>query len=157
MALVKPFSLGNVTLRSASPYDLPAITTNFLTHPVDREVAVAAFRIARQILNSPAMRPLLADPSTPELLPGPSVSSDAEILDWMAENFSAFGHVVRTCEMGMSDDLSTILDAKARVKGVERLRVVDASSFPVLPPGHPQATVYAFAEKIAADIIESAE
>ena len=54
--------------------------------------------------------------------------------------------------MGMENETMAVIDAKARVIGVEGLRVVDASSFPVLPPGHPQATVYALAEKIA-DVI----
>lgn len=62
-------------------------------------------------------------------------------------------HASGTCAMGMKNETMAVIDAKARVIGVEGLRVVDASSFPVLPPGHPQATVYALAEKIADAIL----
>ena len=57
--------------------------------------------------------------------------------------------------MGRVEDVNAVVDSKARVIGVQNLRVVDASSFPILPPGHPQSTVYALAEKIAEDILNA--
>lgn len=62
-------------------------------------------------------------------------------------------HAAGTCKMGTSNDSMAVLDSQARVLGAQNLGVVDASSFPFLPPGHPQSTVYALAEKIAADIL----
>lgn len=62
-------------------------------------------------------------------------------------------HAAPTCKMGSSNDSMAVLDSQARVYGTQNLRVVDASSFPFLPLGHPQSTVYALAEKIAADIL----
>ena len=62
-------------------------------------------------------------------------------------------HAAVSCRMGRRDDPTAVVDNKAKVIGVNRLRVVDASSFALLPPGHPQSVVYAFAEKIAADIL----
>lgn len=62
-------------------------------------------------------------------------------------------HAAATCKMGSSNDSMAVLDSQARVYGTQNLRVVDASSFPFLPLGHPQSTVYALAEKIAADIL----
>lgn len=62
-------------------------------------------------------------------------------------------HAAGTCKMGVSSDPMAVVDNRARVFGVKGLRVVDASTFPILPPGHPQSTVYALAEKIAAHIL----
>ncbi|ERF74163.1 hypothetical protein EPUS_09247 [Endocarpon pusillum Z07020] len=81
-----------------------------------------------------------------------SVTSDRAILEFIRKSFSTVFHASCTCKMGNSSDASAVLDARARVRGVKNLRVVDASSFPILPPGHPVATVYALAEKIAEDI-----
>jgi choline dehydrogenase len=61
-------------------------------------------------------------------------------------------HPACTCKMGKSSDPMAVVDSKAKVFGVTGLRVVDASAFALLPPGHPQSTVYALAEKIADDI-----
>ena len=70
----------------------------------------------------------------------------------MRESAFTLYHASATCKMGRSGDAMAVVDSKARVFGVEGLRVVDASAFPFLPPGHPQATVYMLAEKIAEDI-----
>jgi len=61
-------------------------------------------------------------------------------------------HAACSCKMGPSTDPMSVLDSKARVYGVSNLRVVDSSSFPTLPPGHPMSSIYALAEKIADDI-----
>jgi choline dehydrogenase len=82
--------------------------------------------------------------------PGPDVDTDEEILEAIKNSIASAWHAAGTCRMGL-DEMS-VLDAQARVYGVEGLRVVDTSSFPVLH-GHPQSTVYALAEKIADSII----
>lgn len=151
--LLTPLSRGNVTVSSADMADPPIINPNWLTHPTDQEVAIAAFKRARDFFNATAIAPILiAD----ELTPGqelPFGSSDAEILSNLQMNLGFNWHASCTCKMGTLDDPMAVVDSQARVIGVNKLRVVDASAFPFLPPGHPQAVVYALAEKIAADIL----
>lgn len=88
-----------------------------------------------------------------EYFPGNAVQTDAQILNTIRDTVQTVWHASCTCRMGKSDDNMAVVDSKARVFGVSGLRVVDASSFAILPPGHPQSTVYALAEKIAADIL----
>lgn len=80
-----------------------------------------------------------------EFYPGTdAVSTDDEILAQVKKSLTTVWHASCTCKMGAADDEGAVLDSKARVYGVEGLRVVDASSFPTLPPGHPQSTVCMF-------------
>ncbi|KAK8037363.1 hypothetical protein PG991_000709 [Apiospora marii] len=81
-----------------------------------------------------------------------AVASDAEILEAIRVGYNTVYHGASTCKMGKRGDKEAVVDSRGRVFGVQGLRVVDASIFPELPPGHPQATVYALAEKIACDI-----
>ncbi|KAI1471134.1 putative GMC oxidoreductase [Daldinia caldariorum] len=147
--LVATLSKGNVTIRSNDTADLPVINPNWLSHPADKEVAIAAFKRTREIWTAPAMRPVLIGE---EYYPGKSVSTDEEIWRYIQDNFSTIFHAACTCKMGPASDKMSVLDANARVRGVTGLRVVDASSLPILPPGHPVSTIYALAEKIADDI-----
>ncbi|KAI7773760.1 hypothetical protein LA080_009898 [Diaporthe eres] len=149
-ALVAPQSRGTVTISSSDVADLPIVDPRWLTDPTDQSVAVAAYRRTRQAFGSGAMRPVLAD--TAEYFPGAEVSSDEQVLDTVRDTLMTVYHASCTARMGRVDDPTAVVDSRARVIGVQRLRVVDASSFALLPPGHPQSTVYAFAEKIADDI-----
>ena len=72
------------------------------------------------------------------------MTSDAEILEVVMKSAVSIDHAACTCAMGRATDPNAVVDAKARVLGVGRLRVVDASAFPFLPPGHPQGTVCTF-------------
>ncbi|KAH8658209.1 hypothetical protein BX600DRAFT_482625 [Xylariales sp. PMI_506] len=150
-ALVAPLSRGNVTLASASADDLPIINPNWLTHPADQAVAVAAYKRARAAFASSAMQKIVIGA---EYFPGTSsVSTDAEILDTYRKTLHTVWHAACTCKMGKATgDPTAVVDPHAKVIGVSGLRVVDASAFALLPPGHPQSTVYALAEKISDDI-----
>ncbi|PCG99791.1 Glucose-methanol-choline oxidoreductase [Penicillium occitanis (nom. inval.)] len=139
-AIVAPSSRGNVTITSASMEDPPLINPNWLTHPADQELAVAAFRRIRQLMDTDIVSEVVVGE---ELLPGRHVMSDSEILYSIRENGIQVFHAAAT----------SVVDSRARVFKTQRLRVVDVSAFPFLPPGHPQATVYALAEKIADDIL----
>lgn len=75
----------------------------------------------------------------------------AETLAFLRQELIVLYHAAATCKMGKADDKMAVVDPQARVYGIDGLRMVDASSFPFLPPGHPQATIYALAEKIAED------
>ncbi|TDZ14567.1 Dehydrogenase patE [Colletotrichum orbiculare MAFF 240422] len=149
--LVAPLSRGTVTLASADTKDLPLIDPNWLTDPTDVSVAVATFKRLRQAFASNAMRPVLAD--SKEYYPGPGVVTDAQILQNIRKSVMTIWHASCTCRMGKVDDPNAVVDKDAKVIGVSGLRVVDASSFALLPPGHPQSTVYVLAEKIAAQIL----
>ncbi|CAN8100946.1 unnamed protein product [Discula destructiva] len=151
MAPVAPQSRGTVTISSTDASDLPVIDPAWLTDPTDVAVSVAAYKRLRAAFATNAMKPALADPV--EYFPGPSVQGDDAILDTIRNTLMTVYHASCTARMGRVDDPTAVVDSNARVIGVSGLRVVDASSFALLPPGHPQSTVYAFAEKIAAQII----
>ncbi|MCJ1378451.1 hypothetical protein MMC17_001550 [Xylographa soralifera] len=148
--LVAPLSRGTVTIVSADTSDLPVVNSNYFSSSTDQEVAVQIFRRCRALLNSPAFMPILIGE---EIFPGLGVQTDEDILESLKASIGPSYHASCTCAMGKANDPNAVIDAKARVIGVTGLRVVDASSFPLLPPGHPQATIYALAEKIAADIL----
>ncbi|EFQ27331.1 GMC oxidoreductase [Colletotrichum graminicola] len=152
-ALVAPLSRGTVTLASADTQDLPLINPNWLTDPTDVAVAIATFKRMRQAFASNSMRPVLAD--NKEYFPGPGIETDEQILQNIRNTVMTVWHASCTCRMGKKDNPMAVVDKDAKVIGVDGLRVVDASSFALLPPGHPQSTVYVLAEKISAEILAS--
>ena len=151
-ALAAPLSRGNVTLKSKHATTLPKINPNWLTHPADQEVAVAWYKRLREVWDTPELRSIRVGDE--EAFPGLDKSTDEEILEVIRESMMTVWHAACTNKMGRKEDPMAVVDSKARVFGVENLRVVDASAFPLLPPGHPQSTIYALAEKIADSIIK---
>ncbi len=149
--LTAAFSRGNVTIISNDTATLPVISPNWLTDPRDREVLLAAFRRARQIWSSKAMRGVVTGP---EIFPGKNVTSDTDLLHAIERSAQTIWHASGTNKMGKEGDEMAVVDSKARVMGVRGLRVVDASAFPFLPPGQPQSMVYCLAEKIAQGILD---
>ncbi|GAC75147.1 glucose dehydrogenase [Moesziomyces antarcticus T-34] len=152
VAIVAPVSEGSVTLKSADTQDLPAIRPNWLSSPVDQQVAIAAFKRTRQVFNANSMKSTRT--SSTESFPGLDVATDDQILASIRKNLMTVWHAASTCRMA-KDKQSGVLDSNFRVFGVDGLRVVDASAFPRLLPGHPQAVCYMIAER-AADIIAAA-
>ncbi|KAK3985130.1 putative GMC oxidoreductase [Cladorrhinum sp. PSN332] len=151
--MVAPLSRGTVTLRSRDTRDLPIIDPNWLTDPTDQEVAIATYKRLRQAFDSDAMQPVLIGKD--EYFPGKgNAKTDGEILQVIRNTVMTIWHASCTCKMGKRSDPWAVVDKDARVIGVEGLRVVDASSFALLPPGHPQSTVYVLAEKIAQGILK---
>ncbi|MCJ1392119.1 hypothetical protein MMC18_004986 [Xylographa bjoerkii] len=150
-AIVAPLSRGTVSISSADTAVAPVIDPRWLTDPTDQAVAIAAYKRLHEFFASKAMAPVLIGP---EYFPGGSGNqSDAELLATIRSSFNTVWHASCTCKMGTRDDQMAVVDSNAKVIGVEKLRVVGVSSFPLLPPGHPMSTVYALAEKIA-DIIK---
>lgn len=141
-----------MTLASPNADDLPIIDPNWLTSPTDQAVAIAAFKRLRQAFDTKTMSSILIGE---EYFPGTAVQTDAQILEAIRKQAMTVWHAACTCKMGKSSDPDAVVDSEAKVFGVSGLRVVDASSFALLPPGHPQSTVYALAEKIAAGILAS--
>jgi len=148
--LVAPLSRGFVSIASNDTSDLPIFSPNWLSHPTDQRVAIEAFKRCRAVFGTEAIQPVLIGD---EFAPGSNVTTDEQILEYIQKSATTIYHAACTCKMGNDTDPMAVLDSQARVRGAKNLRVVDASSFPVLPPGHPIATIYAFAEKIAAQIL----
>jgi choline dehydrogenase len=137
-SIIAATSRGNVTLRSSNAADLPVINPNWLDTEIDRKLAVAAYKRMRDMFQTPAMKPILIGP---EYFPGPEYQSDEGILEIIKNTLMTIYHASCTCKMGTRNDDMAVVDHRARVFGVTGLRVVDASAFPFLPPGHPQSVV----------------
>lgn len=153
IGLLATFSRGNVTINSADMSDAPKINPAYLTDERDQELGVAAFRFARRLATTESLqRAIIGD----EVVPGPGVNTDAEILGYLQQSITPFYHASCTCKMGRRNDSMAVVDSEARVIGVSGLRVADVSAFALLPPGQPQATVYMLAEKIANMIMRDA-
>ncbi|GLA66374.1 hypothetical protein AtubIFM54640_008581 [Aspergillus tubingensis] len=142
-------SRGNVTITSRDVAVPPLINPNWLTASADIEIMVAGLKRARQFWQTSGLNPVVIGP---EAFPGDSVETDSEIEVTVRRNANSISHASCTCAMGTADDPMAVVDTQGRVFGVQGLRVGDASIFPLLPPGHPQATIYALAEKLACDI-----
>ncbi|KAK3942480.1 GMC oxidoreductase [Diplogelasinospora grovesii] len=125
--ILHPYSFGSVTISSGSMLDKPVFDMGWLTDSADTELALAAFKLG------------------PEIAPGSAVQSDADILDYIRKNCNQMWHPSGTCRMGKAGDGKSIVDMTG-------LRVLDTSIFPFANPGHPTATLYALAEKLADDI-----
>ena len=127
-----------MTLRSGNAADLPEINPNWLDTEIDQKLAVASYKRIRDMFQTPAIRPILIGP---EYFPGVEYQSDAEVLEVIKNTLMTIYHASCTCKMGTRNDSMAVVDHRARVFGVSGLRVVDASAFPFLPPGHPQSVV----------------
>ena len=151
--LTAPFSRGNVTIVSNDTTVNPVVSPNWLEDPRDREVLIAAFRRAREVWATQSMKDVIIGP---EAFPGADVVSDSDILSAIERSAQTIWHASATNKMGKTDDPMAVVDSRAKVIGVQGLRVVDASAFPFLPPGQPMSMVYALAEKIADHILKGA-
>ncbi|GIU97991.1 MAG: choline dehydrogenase [Actinomycetota bacterium] len=138
---------GSVMVRSPDPRTKPALRFNYLSTEQDRREWVEAIRVARHILNQPAMDPFNGG----ELSPGPGVETDEQILEWVGREGETALHPSCTCKMG-TDPMSVVDPTTMAVHGLEGLRVVDASVFPSITNANIYAPVMMVAEK-AADLI----
>jgi choline dehydrogenase len=138
---------GSVKVKSADPFEHPALRFNYLSTENDRREWIEMVRAARNILEQPAFAPFSAG----EISPGPSVQTDEEILDWVARDAETALHPSCTCRMG-ADERAVTDPGSLRVRGVDSLRVVDASVFPFVTNGNIYAPTMMTAEK-AADLI----
>ena len=146
VALMRPESRGKVEISSSNPKNPPKITYNFLTAAKDRETLIVGVRKVREIMKQNAIRRYIVR----EVRPGSGSSSDRDILDFLENSGRTSYHPVGTCRMG--PDNEAVVDPYLRVKGVDCLRVVDASIMPTLVSGNTNAPVIMIAEK-ASDMI----
>ena len=138
---------GSLKIRSTDPFEHPALRFNYLSTERDRQEWIEMVRAARSILEQPAFAAF----SDGEISPGPTVSTDQEILDWVAADAETALHPSCTAAMGTGEQ-SVVDPTSMRVHGVEGLRVVDASVMPYVTNGNIYAPVMMLAEK-AADLI----
>ncbi|MBS0320760.1 MAG: choline dehydrogenase [Proteobacteria bacterium] len=145
---LRPSSRGRIALASADPFAPPSMQANYLDTELDRRCAVAAVKAARAIAASAPMARYVKR----EVKPGPGVASDADLLDWCRDVGATIFHPSGTCRMGV--DANAVVDPRLRVRGVQALRVVDASIVPTVPSGNTNAPVVMIAEKAVAMIRE---
>ncbi|MHA1108707.1 MAG: GMC family oxidoreductase [Alphaproteobacteria bacterium] len=145
-ALLHPESRGEVLLRSADPRDPVRVFHNFLSAPSDLPTLREGFKRGREVGYQSAMDPYRGE----ELMPGPGVKSDADIDEWLRNNISTVEHPTCTCPMG--EGPGSVVDPELKVRGIECLRVVDASAMPDLVSAHTNACALMIAEK-ASDMI----
>ncbi|MGD8430820.1 MAG: GMC oxidoreductase, partial [Ectothiorhodospiraceae bacterium] len=145
---LRPDSRGRITIRDADPGSKPRIAPNYLSTDTDRKVAADAIRVTRRIMAAET----LARFQPEELLPGPQFESDDDLAHEAGNIGTTIFHPVGTCKMG-PDELA-VVDERLRVRGVEGLRVVDASVMPTITSGNTNSPTIMIAEKGAEMIRE---
>ena len=140
-SFIRPTSEGSVRLRSSNPHDKPLISLNWLSERSEVEAMIAALRRAFEIAESGP----LGDIVETNIDPGPGVRSDEQLEAWLRAEVQHTYHASCTCRMGADG----VLDPQLRVRGVEGLRVVDASSMPFVTGGNTNAPTIMIGEKAA--------
>ncbi len=147
---LRPESRGTVRIRSADPFEPPALRPNYLATELDRRCAVAGARLARSLAATAALKPYVAE----EYRPGPAARSDDELLEFARNHGATIFHPVGTCKMG--NDPLAVVDERLRLRGVAGLRVADCSVMPALVSGNTHAPAVMIAEKASDLILEEA-
>jgi choline dehydrogenase len=124
VSLVRVASRGQVRLRSSDPLAAPAIHANYLQEPSDVQALLEGIRLSRALGNSPAFDRLRAD----EIEPGPSVTTETALVEFVRRAADTIYHPAGTCRMGT--DARSVVDSRLRVRGIEGLRIADASIMP---------------------------
>ena len=147
VCVLRPESRGYIALKSLDPNVQPLIQPNYLSAQKDLDVMVKGVKMSREVINQKAFDQYRGT----ELNPGPDVQTDKEIEEFVRANAETIYHPVGTCKMG-SDEFA-VVDDKLRVRGVENLRVVDASVMPTLIGGNTNAPTIMIADKISDHIL----
>jgi choline dehydrogenase len=143
VANLRPTSRGSVRIQSADPLAAPAIRPNYLSTEADRKIAADSLRLTRRI----AAQQALARYQPEEFLPGPEFQSDEELARAAGDVGTTIFHPVGTCKMGPDSDASAVVDARLRLRGVDGLRVVDASIMPTITSGNTNSPTVMIAER----------
>jgi choline dehydrogenase len=140
---LRPTSRGHVRAMNADAKSVPAITLNYLSTEADRRVAIDAIKLTRQIANANAFSQY--KPS--EFMPGKEFQTDDELLTAAGNIGTTIFHPVGTCKMGRADDESAVVDAQLKVRGINGLRVIDASIMPTITSGNTNSPTLMIAER----------
>jgi len=143
--MLRPKSRGYLKLRSKNPFEYPIIQLNLLEKEEDKKVLIESGKLAIEVLKAKAFNAYRK-----EIVAPPDYSSDEALLNHIKKIAETVYHPVGTCKMG--NDEMAVVDDNLRVKGIEGLRVIDASIMPTIPSGNINAPVYMIAEK-GADLI----
>jgi choline dehydrogenase len=146
--LLRPKARGSVRLASADPTALPRVDPQFFGDEDDLRLTIAGLRYAREVLATSPVREMVDH----ELFPGRAVISDVDLADHCRRTVKTNYHPVGTCRMGCASDPLAVVASDLTVRGIESLRIVDASIMPTIPSGNTNAPVLAIADK-AVDII----
>lgn len=149
---LRPASRGSIRARSADAFQAPEIKPNYLSDPYDRAVAANAIRVTRRIMGMPALQPFQPE----EFKPGSRYQSEEELAQAAGEIGTTIFHPVGTAKMGPDDDPSAVVDHRLRVRGIEGLRVIDASIMPYITSGNTNSPTLMIAERGAEMMIEDA-
>lgn len=147
---LRPDSTGSIHVQSTDASKPPAIRFNFLSENTDRECILGAMRITRKVFEAPPMQWL----GPKELAPGKEVQTDKDFLDWVSRAAETAYHPVGTCKMG--NDPMAVVDDRLKVRGIEGLRVADASIMPTLTSGNTNAPSIMIGEKCSSMVLETA-
>ena len=142
---LRPTSRGSVHITSTDPEAPPAINPNYLSTDEDRKVAAESLRLTRNIVKQSALTPYAPE----EYKPGIQYQSDEELVKAAGDIGTTIFHPVGTCKMGRDDDPMAVLDSQLRVRGIQNLRVVDASAMPTITSGNTAAPTMMIAERVA--------
>ena len=148
---LRPSSRGVVHIRDRNPATAPVIAPNYLSTENDRQVAARALRLTRNIVAQPAMAPYRPE----EHQPGVQKQTDEELAKAAGDIGTTIFHPTCTCAMGRADDPRAVVDSELRVRGLGRLRVVDASIMPTITSGNTNAPTVMIAER-GAELIRAA-
>ena len=144
-----PRSRGRLRIRSTDPAEAPTIEPRYLSDDLDQRTLVAGIRMLREIYAQPSFRELFEA----EVLPGPDARTDEQLLDFARHAGGTVFHCVGTCRMGVDADPGAVVDPQLRVRGVERLRVVDASVMPTVTSANTNAASLMIGERGARMIL----
>jgi choline dehydrogenase len=148
---LRPKSRGRIQLGSADPAEPPSIRPDYLTHPDDMPMMLECVRISRELFAAAPFAPYRGD----EIFPGSEIQSVAGLEAFVRQKAETIYHPVGTCKMGIDDE--AVVDPELRVRGMQGLRVVDASIMPTLVSGNTNAPTIMIAEKAAAMILGEPE
>ena len=148
---LRPESRGTLRIKSADPADAPEIKLNYLSTEGDKRTMVQGLQLLRRIMGAPALKPHIAE----ERDPGPSCTSDADLLAFIRARGTTIFHPTSTCRMGV--DEAAVVDPELRVKGIGRLRIADASVMPTVVSGNTNAACIMIGEKCSDLILRDTE
>ncbi|MFC7397274.1 GMC family oxidoreductase [Chelatococcus sp. GCM10030263] len=148
LVVLQPKSRGWVRLADSDPTSMPLINPNFMGEEEDLRAAVESVHAIRKVMAQESLAPVIEE----EMEPGPRIQTDAEIGEWVKRAVTTMWHPVGTCRMGQ--DERAVVDARLRVRGVDGLRVIDASIMPNITSGNTNAPTQALARHASAMLVE---
>jgi choline dehydrogenase-like flavoprotein len=142
-SIMHPLSRGTVSISSTDPFVNPLVDLQYLSHPTDLKALIDSMRYMRKVMQTSAMQEL----GPVEISPGPMVSTEEQIEQYLKDGSLYFFHMTGTCSM-LKKELGGVVGTDLKVHGVSNLRIADASVQPLVPASHTQGTIYAVAEKV---------